>query len=160
MSDKAKILAVQVNTFLVASLCCACQNLLTSMNKTLLTRRNSILATSVAALLGATFAQAADLTWNSAGLTDNWSTAAGNENWLPGGLVWTNNDNAIFDLSSGLAESINVTVANTVFDNMRFDVTGFTIGSGGAGSLLLGNDLASTITVTNGADTATINEAP
>ncbi len=121
-------------------------------------RRALILASSIASLFAVGKANAANLTWNSAGPTNNWSTAAGNGNWLPGGVLWTNNDSAIFDLSSGAAESIDVTVANTVFDNMTFDVTGFTIGSGGAGTLLLGNDLASTITVTNGADTATVNE--
>ncbi|MES2660907.1 MAG: hypothetical protein V4689_19935, partial [Verrucomicrobiota bacterium] len=97
----------------------------------------------------------AALTWNSAGPNDNWSTAQ--PNWLPGNVVWAQNESAVFDGTSGTPESINVTTPNT-FDNITFDVSGFSIGSGGAGSFLLANDLASTITVTNLADSASIAE--
>jgi autotransporter-associated beta strand protein len=113
--------------------------------------RFASLATALAITGGHAQAQ---LTWNSAGPTNNWSTASGNENWLPGGVAWAQNSSAIFDAA---AESINVTTAN-VFDNITFDVTGFIITSSGAGSFLLSNDFASTIAVTNGSDTATIND--
>lgn len=99
----------------------------------------------------------AQLTWNSAGITDNWSTAAGNGNWLPGNVVWAQNSSAIFDGSSGTPESINVSTAN-VFDNITFDVSGFVITSSGAGSLILSNDFASTVAVNNAGHTASINE--
>lgn len=96
----------------------------------------------------------AALTWNSAGLTDNWSTAVANPNWLPGNVVWAQNEDAIF---SGTAETVSVTTANT-FNDITFDVTGFIIANG-AGSLTLANDFASTVTVTNAADTATLAES-
>ncbi len=113
-----------------------------------------VLAGSIVALFAP--AAHAQLIWNSAGATDNWSTAAANPNWLPGNVVWTQNESAIFDATSGTPEAIGVTTAN-VFNNMTFDVTGFSI-SNGIGSLLLANDLASTITVTNLADSAAIAE--
>ncbi|MCW1921177.1 autotransporter-associated beta strand repeat-containing protein [Luteolibacter arcticus] len=96
----------------------------------------------------------ADLTWDQAGPTDNWDTSAPNTNWLPGNVVWTQNENAIFN---GTAETITVTSANT-FNNLTFGSTGFIIANG-AGSLNLSDDLASTITVTNAADTATVAES-
>jgi autotransporter-associated beta strand protein len=99
----------------------------------------------------------AQLTWNSSGPTDNWSTATNNENWLPGNVVWTQNQSAVFAIASGTPEAIAVTTANT-FDNITFDVSGFSITSAGAGSLILANDLASTITVTNAPDSASIAE--
>ena len=71
-------------------------------------------------------------------LTNNWSTAAGNVNWFPS-AVWTQNESARFDATSGTPETIDVTTANT-FDNMTFDVTGFSITSAGAGSFLLANE--------------------
>jgi autotransporter-associated beta strand protein len=95
----------------------------------------------------------ADLTWNSAGPTDSWSTDVGNTNWLPGNVVWAQNDNAIFN---GTAETVTVTTANT-FNNITFDVGGFIIAAG-SGSFNLANDQASTITVTNALDSATIAE--
>lgn len=94
----------------------------------------------------------ADLTWNSGGPNDNWSTT--DANWLPGNVGWTQNENAIFN---GSAETVTVTTANT-FNNVTFGSSGFTIANG-AGSLLLANDQASTITVTNAADTATVAES-
>ena len=114
------------------------------------------LAFAATLVLGASNAEA-QLTWNSGGPTNNWSTAGGNENWNPGGVVWSQNQDAIFDLSFGPAESINVTTANT-FNDITFATTGYTIASAGAGSLTLSNDGNSTITVTNLADTATLNE--
>ena len=116
--------------------------------------RLASLATALAFTSGNAEAQ---LTWNSAGITDNWSTAAGNGNWLPGNVVWAQGSSAIFDGSSGTPESINVTTPN-VFDNITFDVSGFVITSSGAGSLILGNDFASTVAVTNAGHTASINE--
>ncbi|MCW1886673.1 autotransporter-associated beta strand repeat-containing protein [Luteolibacter flavescens] len=101
--------------------------------------------------------QSAPLTWNSAGPSNDWSTAAGNGNWNPGGVVWTQNADAVFDGSSGTPESINVTTNNIVND-ITFGVSGFSISSAGAGQLILSNDLASTFTVMNAADTATIGE--
>ncbi|MCW1922484.1 autotransporter-associated beta strand repeat-containing protein [Luteolibacter arcticus] len=98
----------------------------------------------------------AALTWNSAGPTGNWSTAVGNENWNPGPVVWTPNEDAIFDLA---AETVTVTEANTIFDDITFGITGFTLANDAMGSLTLSNDFASTITVTNLADTATIAES-
>src|SRR6478736_5793443 len=94
------------------------------------------------------------LTWNSGGPTDSWSTAAGNTNWLPGNTVWTQNEDAIFN---GTGETVTVATANT-FNNITFDASGFTIADG-AGSLLLANDQASTITVTNAVDLATVAES-
>ena len=99
----------------------------------------------------------AALTWNSAGPSDLWSTAGANTNWNPGGVVWTQNESAVFDGTSGTPEAINVTTANT-FNDITFDVTSFSISSAGAGSLLLANDLASTITVTTAGHTASIAE--
>lgn len=97
----------------------------------------------------------AQLLWNDAtGPTANWSTTAGDENWLPGNVVWTQNEDAVF---GGTAESIDVTTLNTV-DDMTFHVNGYTISSLGAGSLVLSDDLASTITVTNATDSAVIAE--
>jgi autotransporter-associated beta strand protein len=116
--------------------------------------RLATLATALSLTGGVARAQ---LTWNSAGPTDNWSTASGNENWSPGPVVWTQNSNAIFDGGSGAPESINVTTAN-VFDNLTFDVSGFVITSSGAGSLALSSDLASTVTVTQAGHLATLNE--
>ncbi|WP_367870098.1 beta strand repeat-containing protein [Luteolibacter sp. Populi] len=116
------------------------------------TARLSLLTTAL------TFSvQSAPLTWNSAGPSNNWSTAAGSENWNPGGVVWAQNSDAVFNGSSGTPESISVTTTNTVND-ITFAVSGFGIGSAGAGSLVLANDLASTITVTNLADSASIAE--
>lgn len=114
-----------------------------------------VLAASVSALLAHT--APADLIWDSAGPTDNWSTAFGDPNWQPGSTPWIQNENAIFNASSGAPEAIAVTTVNT-FDNITFDVTGFSITSAGAGSLVLSSDLASTITVTNLADSASIAE--
>src|SRR5690606_26356540 len=89
------------------------------------------------------------LTWNLSGPTNDWSTAAGNGNWLPGNIVWTQNEDAIFN---GAFETVTVTTANT-FNNITFDSTGFIVAAG-AGSLNLADDKASTLTVTNAADTA------
>lgn len=114
-----------------------------------------VLSSSIIAVLAGQSAHAA-LTWNSAGPSNLWSTAGTNTNWLPG-VVWTQNESAIFDLTSGTPEAIDVTTVNT-FDDITFDVTGFSITSGGAGSFVLSNDLASTITVTNLADSASIAE--
>lgn len=116
--------------------------------------RLATLATALSLTGGVAQAQ---LTWNSAGPTDNWSTAPDNENWSPGAVVWTQNSNAVFNGSSGTPESINVTTAN-IFDNLSFDVSDFVITSSGAGSLFLSTDLASTVTVTQADHTATLNE--
>lgn len=115
-----------------------------------------LLAFAALLIIGSQSAQA-QLTWNSAGPSNNWSTAAGNENWLPGNVVWTQNSSAIFDGSSGAPEAIGVPTVN-IFDNLTFNVSGFSITSAGAGSFVLANDLASTITVTNLADSAAIAE--
>ncbi|MEK7953600.1 beta strand repeat-containing protein [Luteolibacter soli] len=101
--------------------------------------------------------QAATLTWNSAGPSNNWSTAAGNGNWSPGAITWVQNSDALFDGSSGTPEAIAVTTTNTVND-ITFAVSGFSVTSAGAGSFVLANDLASTITVTNASDSASIAE--
>jgi fibronectin-binding autotransporter adhesin len=98
----------------------------------------------------------ADLTWNSAGTTNNWSTDVGDTNWLPGNVIWSQNENAIFDVSSGTPETVTVTTPTT-FNNLSFGVGGYSIAAG-AGSFNLANDLASTITVTNSPDSATIAE--
>ncbi|MCW1922005.1 autotransporter-associated beta strand repeat-containing protein [Luteolibacter arcticus] len=100
--------------------------------------------------------QAAPLTWRSAGPTNDWSTVAGNENWTPGNVVWTQNSDAIFDLSSGSPEAANV-ATSIIVNDITFAASGFSIGAG-AGSLVLANDLSSTITVTNLTDTASIAE--
>src|SRR5215210_7319932 len=75
---------------------------------------------------GSPSAQAASLTWNSAGPNNNWSTSAGNTNWLPGPTVWVQNSDAVFD--SG-AESVDVTTTNS-FNNITFGITGFTVTNG------------------------------
>lgn len=95
-------------------------------------------------------AQAA-LTWDNAGPTNNWSTTAGDGDWLPGSVVWTNGEDAIF---GGTAEFIAVTTANTV-DDITFGAS-WTI-TNGAGSLTLA-DSNSDFTVTNLANTVTIGE--
>lgn len=112
---------------------------------------------AVATLAATCGTATAQLTWSASGSTNNWSTATGNENWNPGGVVWTQNQNAVFDITSGTPEAIDVTTAN-IFNDITFDVSGFSITSTGAGSLTLGNDLASTITVTTAGHTASIAE--
>ncbi len=92
---------------------------------------------------------AADQVWNTAGATDNWNTA--DLNW-DAGAAWSNNNNAIF---GGGAETVTVTEAGVTFNDMTFN-SGYTIANG-AGSLSLGNDAASQVTVANGV-TATIAE--
>lgn len=99
----------------------------------------------------------AALTWNSSGATDNWSTAASNTNWLPGNVVWTQNEDAIFDSNSGTPEDVTVSTAIT-FNNITFDVTGFAVLNGG-GSFNLANDQASIITVTNAGEIGTVAES-
>ena len=121
--------------------------LVRTQSRILSSTRGALLLTAAALPLPAF----ADLTWNSAGVSNDWSTAAAN--WLPGNVAWTQNENAIFNAGP---ETVVVTTANT-FNDMTFGVGGFTIGAG-AGSFNLANDLASTITVTNSADTATIAE--
>lgn len=115
-------------------------------------------ATAVA-VFSLTGLQSADaqLIWNSAGPSNLWSTAAPNTNWNPGAVVWSQNESAVFNGASGTPEAIDVATAN-VFKNITFDVTGFSITSAGAGSFLLANDLSSTISVTNAADSASIAE--
>lgn len=96
---------------------------------------------------------AATLTWDVNGLTNNWSTAAGNENWFPGSVVWNQGDDAVFGATAD--GTISVTTAVTVNDILFGSSQ--TIGSGGAGSFTLA-DANSDITVTNSSDTATIAE--
>jgi len=105
--------------------------------------------------LGSPLAHAA-LTWSATGVNNNWSTASGNNNW-DAGVVWTQNEDAVFDATSGTPEAIDVTTAN-IFNDITFGVSGFSITSSGAGSLTLSNDLASTITVTDASHIASIAE--
>jgi autotransporter-associated beta strand protein len=98
-------------------------------------------------------ATAQTLTWNPGGPSNNWSTAAGDENWEPGPVAWQPNADAYFNST---AESVTVTTAVT-FNDLVFDTGGHLIADG-AGSLALGNDLASTIAVTNAPDTVSIVE--
>ncbi|MES2924675.1 MAG: autotransporter-associated beta strand repeat-containing protein, partial [Verrucomicrobiota bacterium] len=109
------------------------------------------LATSLITLFVTYSASAADQTWLPAGPSDLWNLTA--LNW-DAGAIWTQNNNAIF---GGTADTISVTVPIT-FDDMIFNSTGYTISSAGAGNLTLGNDFASTITVTTAGHTAAINE--
>lgn len=85
---------------------------------------------------------------------NNWSTVGTNLNWDGGTAAWVQNSDAVF---GGTGVSIDVTTAN-IFNNLTFNSSGYIISSAGAGSLVLADDLASTITVTNLADTATISE--
>ena len=94
-------------------------------------------AVSMLASAGA-FAQ---LTWNNAGPSDNWSTAAGNENWT-GGVVWTDGQSAIFGATP---ETVTPTTVNIV-DNMTFGGS-WTIANGSAASINLSTDGNSDITV-------------
>lgn len=101
-------------------------------------------------LFGGVSARAASLTWNPAGASDNWNTTE--TNWNPGVVAWTQNSDAVFN---GTAETITPTVAVT-FNDLSFDLTGFTIAAG-AGSLVLSDDQSSSISVVSGG-TATISE--
>lgn len=92
----------------------------------------------------------AQLTWDSANPSNNWNTT--DTNWNASTATWTQNSNGIFN---GTAETVTPTVAVT-FNDLSFDLTGFTIGAG-AGSLVLGDDLNSSISVVSGG-TATISE--
>ena len=94
-------------------------------------------AVSVFASTGA-FAQ---LTWNNAGPSDNWSTAPGNENWT-GGVVWTDGQDAIFGATP---ETVTPTTVNVV-DDISFGGS-WTIANGSAASINLTTDGASDITV-------------
>lgn len=108
------------------------------------------LTLAIASALGsASGVRAADRVWNPGGPTDNWNTV--DANW-DAGSAWTNDDNAIF---GGTAEAITVTEPGIVFNDLTF-TSGYTL-SAGAGSLLLGNDLASAASVATGV-TATIAE--
>lgn len=108
--------------------------------------------TSLAALAGMEAVPAqTNQTWNPAGPDDFWNTTS--LNW-DAEAVWTDNNNAVF---GGAADTIEVTVP-VIINDLTFNSTGYTISSTGAGSLTLGNDLASTITVTNAGETANINE--
>lgn len=91
-----------------------------------------------------------DQTWNTAGPTNVWNLT--DLNW--GGVAWTQNNNAIFGTTG---ESVTVNTDAIIFNDMTFNVNGYTI-TAGTGSLVLANDQASTITVTNASDTATITE--
>ncbi|MDF7823617.1 autotransporter-associated beta strand repeat-containing protein [Pontiellaceae bacterium B12227] len=88
-------------------------------------------------------------TWIPTGATDNWN--ATDNNW-DAGVAWTNNNDATF---GGTAETIAVTETGIIFNDITFN-SGYTIADG-AGTLLLGNDQASTISVASGV-TATIAE--
>lgn len=112
------------------------------------TGRTLAIALGLTCILGAN-ANAA-LTWNNGGPTNNWSTAAGNGNWLPGNVLWTNGEDAIFGATP---EAVSVTTANTV-DDITFQGS-WTIGNG-IGSLTLA-DSNSDITV-DPTFTATIQE--
>lgn len=105
------------------------------------------------ATLGLLHSSQAQLTWNDAGPSDNWSTAAANTNWT-GGIAWVQNSDAVLN---GVGESINATTPNIV-NNITFGATGYIITSSGAGNFSLSDDLSSTIEVSNLADTATVNE--
>ena len=97
-------------------------------------------------------ASGADQNWLPAGPSDIWNLTTA-LNW-DAGAAWVQNNDAIF---GGTADTISVTVPIT-FNNMTFNSTGYVISSTGAGSLTLGNDFSSTITVTNADDTAALNE--
>ena len=92
-----------------------------------------------------------DQTWNTAGPTNVWNLA--DANWSPGS-TWTQNNNAIFGTAG---ETVTVNTNAITFNDMTFNVNGYIIAAG-SGTLVLGNDLASTITVTNASDLATITE--
>ncbi|HEX8297265.1 MAG TPA: autotransporter-associated beta strand repeat-containing protein [Chthoniobacteraceae bacterium] len=108
-------------------------------------RRNASLARLCA--LSVSFASAGlalaqvDQTWNPAGPTNNWSTVAPDLNW-DAGTTWVNNNHAIF---GGAAETVVVTEPGITFNDLTFS-SGYTVAAG-LGTLLLGNDAASQITV-------------
>jgi fibronectin-binding autotransporter adhesin len=111
----------------------------------------STIAVAMAWALGSASASpAADQVWNTAGPTDNWNTT--DLNW-DGGVVWVNNNNAIF---GGAPETVTVTEAGVTFNDITFN-SNYIIANG-PGSLSLANDAASQITVANGV-TATIAES-
>lgn len=110
-------------------------------------------ASVVALLVAQSNVSTAQQVWD--GTTNaNWSTAGGDLNWDGGTSAWVQNSDGVFG-ATGM--TIDATTVN-IFNNLTFNSTGYTISSVGAGSLVLANDLASTITVTNLADTATIGE--
>ncbi len=99
-----------------------------------------------------------DLVWDSdTGASGNWSTTDINWDSDSNGAAdagWTQNASAIF---SEAAETVTVTTNNS-FNSLTFGITGYTI-AGGAGNLDIdSSDNASSITITNSGDTATINE--
>lgn len=91
-----------------------------------------------------------DQDWFTGGPSNDWNTSQ--QNWDSGTATWTNNNNSIF---GGSPETVTVTEANIRVNDITFD-TGYTIADG-VGTLQLGDDAASTITVASGA-TATITE--
>lgn len=105
-------------------------------------------------LMSPSRASAQSLTWDNNGPTNNWSTLAGDTNWLPGNVTWTNGSSAIF---GGIGESVELASDVTV-NSITFNSTGFNITDTDNNSVLtLGGP--STVTVTNLADIATISEA-
>ncbi len=70
-------------------------------------------------------------------------------NWTPGS-TWTQNNNSVFE---GSAETVTVGVPIT-FNDMTFNSSGYLIAGG---TLSLATDKASTITVANASDSATIS---
>ncbi|MHA3770475.1 autotransporter-associated beta strand repeat-containing protein [Verrucomicrobiota bacterium sgz303538] len=82
-------------------------------------------------------------TWNQASADNNWNLTS--LNW-DAGAAWTQNNNAIFAVAG---EPVLVNSDPIIFNDLTFNVSGFTIGAG-SGSLVLANDRASTITVTTG----------
>ncbi len=84
--------------------------------------------------------------WDSFASADNvWSPLPGAANWQPAS-VWTQNRSARFDATSGSPEVVTLG-ADVVVNDLTFDVTGFSINGAGTGSLLLSDDLASTVSV-------------
>lgn len=88
-------------------------------------------------------------TWNHLSSDNTWNLTS--TNW-DAGLTWMQNNNATF---GGSGETIVLGPDAIIFNDLTFGVSGYTIAAG-AGSLILGNDQASAITVSAG--TATITE--
>ncbi len=112
-----------------------------------------IYSLATGSFLASASAQSIDQTWLQTLSDNNWNLTS--LNWDSAGVpgAWSQNNNAIF---GGAGEIVSITSAIR-FNDMTFNVGNYTIATGAGGSLTLADDLASTITVANAADTAVIS---
>lgn len=112
----------------------------------------SALTAAIVVSFGPSTASAADQTYDPTNVSNVWDLAT--LNWDGSTAAWVNGNNAIF---GGTGETVDVNAAISV-GNITFNSGGYIIAdSTNDGTLTLAGT-PSVITVTNGSDTATINE--